>query len=154
MFCSVSGNQRTDLCLVALLCNMHKPVALQNEWKMTCIYLSSSTNCCSWKATRKTWLWLCWFNVHPLLTTSTAVVFVIMEKAFHSDMEGCIFQGCCSFNLQVGVVRKAVLLQEGFSVKVFLTNSSVDFPLLIILSRAGVWIIFQFQVWFPLLLEF
>lgn len=43
-----------------------------------------------------------------------------------------------------------------YQIESFLTNSSNQhfFSPLVILSRAGFWIIFEFQVWFPLLFGF
>lgn len=96
-------------CLVAS--NAHEYVALQNKWTIVCIYLSGSADHCSWKAT------FCVYGRHSLPSTSTVLLFI--ENAFHSDVKGYTLHECWLFLLQVGVVRKALLFQEGFSIRVF-----------------------------------
>lgn len=118
----VFGTVADRLCLVAS--NVHKLVVLQNKWTMTCIYLSRSTNYHSWKATFYIYgyiylkIILC-----PVLLQLWFLLFI--ENAFHSDVEGCYVQGYWFLTMQVGVVRKALLFHEGFSVTYsLLTNSA------------------------------
>lgn len=59
-------------------------------------------------------------SIYLNLIFCPAVIFffnLFTENAFDSDVEGCMFQGCCLLALQVGVVRKAILFREGFSLK-------------------------------------
>lgn len=134
------------LCLVAG--NAHEYVALQNKWTIMCIYLSNSTDHCSWKAT---------FCVYGYIYLEFILCPVLLQFYYLLKMHFTVmWKGVHSENVDYSFWKLAWWGRLFYQIEYFLAYrlNQCFYSLFVILSRIGFWIIFPFQVWFPLLFGF